>query len=508
MYGGRGEKTGNRVLNRATRTYRSPGSAIKPLSVYAPALEKGLITPASAMDDVPINFTYNKNGWPKNYYRNGSNPNGSGYKGRMSIVQAVEISNNTIPAQLIDMMTPEYSYSFLTANLGVTTIIKSMTTTSGNILSDIAGPAALSLGGLTKGMSVLELTAAYTPFANDGIYNKPRTYTQVLDSSGTVILENEPETRVAMTEKTAASVRNLMENVVYGKVGGATGTKARIDGIRTAGKTGTTSDDVDRWFVGFTPYYVGSVWFGYDKQQTVRNVSGNPALNLWKKVMDLVHEDLPDADFEEPEDFVSVSFCRDSGGIATEWCKADPRGNRVITQLMSAEDKPKNVCTIHQPVNVDSVTGMLATPYCPTENLKQVGLMQVSRSFPIGGIYVDDQQYTIPAPYVPPALPDDPIIGGITTPEEPAEGAAPAAATGAYNQYCTVHAHEVQQPEEPENPFPPEGGEWPPVGPGGDSEDEPGGDTPVTPPTETDPGTEPGGQGWENDPILGGTIPT
>ena len=346
------------------------------------------------MDDIPIDFKTNPNGWPKNYYTNSANPNHSGYYGRMSIIQAVEISNNTIPAQLIKELTPDKAYAFLTANLGITTLVKSQKTSSGKIISDIMGPASLSLGGLTKGISVLELTAAYCPFVNGGVYIKPRTYTKVVDSSGAVILENPQQTNTAMSQKTAASVLALLQNVVSGSSG--TGRKAKITGIATAGKTGTTTDDKDRWFVGLTPYYVGAVWFGYDMQQTVKNVGGNPALNLWKNVMASVHKPLKNREFSFPDDFTTVEFCRDSGQLATEWCKSDPRGSRVISFKMPADDKPTENCTLHVPVAVDTGTKMAATDGCPKSSVKTVGLVNVTRVFPIYGIHIDDEGYTAP----------------------------------------------------------------------------------------------------------------
>lgn len=445
MVGGRGEKTAARVLNRATSSLRSPGSAIKPLSVYAPAIEYGYIKLSSVFDDVPIDFTVNSRGWPKNYYTRSSNPNGSRYYGRMSVIKAVEISNNTIPAYLLNLITPSRAYAFLSTNLGVSTLVKSQTTSKGKVVSDISGLASLSLGGLTNGISVLELTAAYSSFVNDGIYISPRTYTKVVDASGTVILEKTQTTNVAMEKSTAASMVSLLENVVTGSSG--TGRNAKIKGIETAGKTGTTTDDVDRWFVGMTPYYVASVWFGYDKQQTV-NVSSNPALSLWKKVMDLVHEDLPNRSFEKPSNFVSVSFCEDSGCIATEWCKADPRGSRVKTFTMDKADKPTEYCTLHTPVTVCTDSNCIADEYCP--NTKKVGLLKITRSFPIAGIYVDDQQYTVAFD----------SKGNVISAEEAVRskdsGNYPALAVTtngiAYNSVCTLHSkpQEANVPEENE----------------------------------------------------------
>lgn len=429
MVGGRGEKEGKRVWNRATQSTRSPGSSIKPLSVYAPALEYGVITPTTVMDDTPKDFTVNPKGWPSNYYKNSANPNGSAYRGRMTISKAVEISNNTIPVEILQKMTPEKSFSFLNINLGIKTMVRELVTTNSKgkktVKTDIAY-APLALGGLTKGITPMQLCASYASFVNSGLYTQPRTYTKVTDSSGNVILEKKPVSNVAMKEKTAFYMRTLLQQVVNGSQG--TGAKAKIANIATAGKTGTTDDDVDRWFVGFTPYYVGTVWFGYDVQQEVKVPSayGNPALVLWKKVMDKVHEGLEPANFPVPEGYVKVSYCMDSGGIPSQWCQTDPRGNRIATAIVAREDMPKETCAIHVPVGYDTTTNRVATDFCPLESVKTVSLLNILRIFPIPGIHVDDQQYTVP---------------GLTAAGEGAYPAVPNAVKDgvAYNTICTEH---------------------------------------------------------------------
>ncbi len=284
LYGGRGEKTGNLVLNRATRTYRSPGSSIKPVSVYAPALEYGYITPTSVLDDVPKDFNISSSGWPKN------STNGRVWQGRMTVQKAVAVSNNTIPVDLVMQMGAQVAFDFAHDNMGLSTLVEERTETNKQgqtrVVSDVA-LSPMALGGLTDGVSVEEMCAAYATFANGGVYIEPHVYTKVYDSQGNVVLDNEPETHVAMSQKTADYMLDLLVNVVTGSQG--TGARAKIAGIETAGKTGTTDDDYDRWFAGFTPYYTGVVWFGYDRPQVVRGVSTNPALQIWKSVMEKVH---------------------------------------------------------------------------------------------------------------------------------------------------------------------------------------------------------------------------
>lgn len=476
LTGGRGEKTANRVWNRATQSKRQPGSVIKPLSVYAPALDYGIITMNSVFDDAPKSFDVKATGWPKN------STNGSVWAGRMSLMKAVEVSNNTVPVDILMTLTPERSFNFMTTNLGVTSLVKSQTTSSGKVQTDI-GLASLALGGLTKGMSPLEMTAAYSTFVNDGKYIEPRTYTKVLDSTGAVVLEKKQDMHNAMKKSTADYMLNLLQNVVTGPQG--TGRKAQIKGIATAGKTGTTTKDYDRWFVGLTPYYVGSVWFGYDENITVPSLSTNPALALWKAVMDPVHEDLENREFDSTEGMVKVSYCLDSGGIPTHNCSLDPRGGRVATVYMLPEDKPTSVCTMHKTVEVDKETFMIANEYCPEENRSTVALLDYKRLYPREGVRIKDQQYLLPYEAQDGLFPAVPFANS--------DGRPP------YNTLCTVHTEETILPEEPVDPdnplIPPE--VVPPDGeePGG------GGEVPGEGGETTPPGEEPGGgEPEENEP--------
>jgi penicillin-binding protein 1A len=339
MVGGRGEKQGNRVLNRATQSFRQPGSSIKPLTVYSPALDMGAITPYSIFDNTPLSVSGGKP-WPKN--ENGK------YTGRMTVEQAVDGSINAVAARVVDMITPERSFTFGSVNLGLTSLVRQQEK-GGKVYADVS-IAPLSLGGLTKGVSVEEMTAAYCAFDNKGFYTKPRTYTRVEDSNGKVVLDNKPKSVPAMKEKTAYYMNFLLQSAV--KQG--TGTPAQMKNMPVAGKTGTTNDNYDRWFMGYTPYYVGGVWFGFDEPQEIITVkSTNPALALWKLVMDKVHEGLPKKEFYQPTGLVNASYCLDSGLAPSSYCRMDPRGNRVATGLFYKEDVPSKVCDIHVPVNID-----------------------------------------------------------------------------------------------------------------------------------------------------------
>lgn len=251
LVGGRGEKTQNRILNRATKAQRPPGSSIKPISVYAPALDKGIITFGSPYDDAPLSFN-GTTPYPQNLPR--------GYNGLTPIHSAITTSKNTVAMRVLEDLTIDESYNFLTKKLHVGGVIDSLETTSGKIVTDKA-LAPLALGQLSYGLTVKDITAAYSIFVNNGVYAKSRLWLKVLDSAGNVILDNEPEYEIAISEQTASIMTHMLQNVVsYG-----TATAITLDNsVNVAGKTGTASNDFDRWFVGYTPYYVGGVWTGYD----------------------------------------------------------------------------------------------------------------------------------------------------------------------------------------------------------------------------------------------------
>lgn len=372
MRGGRGKKQGARILNRATQTKRPPGSSIKPISVYAPSIEYGLITPFSVDDDAPMTVL-NGTAYPKNETRT--------YSGRTNINEAVKQSINTVSMRTLDKLSIERSYNFLTANLGVKSLSK----------KGDKNLAPLALGQLTNGITALEMAAAYVPFANGGSYYEPRTYTKVVDSDGNVLIEKESTPTKAMSKKTAEYMTYMLENVVTG----GTGTYAKLDrGMPAAAKTGTSNNDEDRWFVGYTPYYVGAAWFGYDKPKYISK-SLSPALTVWKRVMNAAHKNLEVKNFEKSEDFKYVNVCQYSGLLPSESCKNDPRGNAVVAGYFHKDDVPRHTCDIHVDVEIDSVSSMLASQFCPTDIRKTVAFMDIERFFDIDGVIVSDEQYVL-----------------------------------------------------------------------------------------------------------------
>lgn len=275
LSGGTGEKTISYGLNRATGTTRPPGSSIKPIAVYGPAVEYGLISPSTLVldaDETHVQLAHTS-WYPKN------SPNT--YDGIITITTALQKSKNTVAAQIMDKLTPSASLEFLRSRLGVTSLIDSD-----------ADYAAMALGEPHYGITVREMAQAYTALANDGVFTYSRTYTMVKDRSGKIILDNQPQTIRAFSQETARTMTYMLNNAAtYG-----TGSESRLSNMPVAGKTGTTTSNRDRWFCGYTPYYTCAVWTGYDTPETM-SFSGNPATQIWQKVMSAIHADLPRKEF-------------------------------------------------------------------------------------------------------------------------------------------------------------------------------------------------------------------
>ncbi len=326
LCGGRGEKEGNRTLNRATQTLRQPGSTIKPISVYGPAVEYGLVTPGSIVNDAPIKFG---NWSPRNDDRS--------FRGRITVATALRGSRNVPAVKICDYLTARASFDFMQKNLHFDTLVD-YREDGEDAFTDVS-LAPIALGGLTDGVRVIDMCAAYCVFPNGGRYIKPSLYTKVLDSEGKVVLEHDTEGQIAISQTTSKDMVSMLTSAVEG----GTGTAARISGMRVAGKTGTTSSNRDRWFVGFTPYYVGAVWFGYDKPATLRGFSPNPAAVAWRKVMAPIHEGLENKPFfsDMDSDKVSIMVCEDSGLRATPACKS------LVGKMYDSKKVPKDRCKDH-----------------------------------------------------------------------------------------------------------------------------------------------------------------
>ncbi len=387
--GGVGEKTGSLVYNRATQAKRQPGSSIKPLSVYAPAIELGLVLPSSTIDDVP--FTYDEEtstAWPVNSYKY--------YNGLTTVAEAVRRSSNAAAVQLLDNLGLETSFNFLKENFGITTLIESRTTTSGTVQTDIAY-SPLALGGLTSGATNLEMTSAYAAFARGGTYTRGYFYTSVVSPDGTVLLSNDGSGTQAVSASTAYYITQMLEEVVES----GTGTAAKISGVSVAGKTGTTSNNYDRWFCGYTPYYTASVWSGYETNEQI-TTSTNVSAVTWQIIMSRIHATLPSADFETPGETVTVTVCKDSGLLPTSACKADQRGSRTTTAVFLVGDEPTTECTVHTYATVCTYSTLeggvyqLAGTSVSLAYTKTVSVLNINRDYNAIGVLPKDYLYTLP----------------------------------------------------------------------------------------------------------------
>lgn len=398
LVGGRGKKTASLTLNRATDTYRQPGSTFKPIAVYGPAINDFSLTLADTYVDQPI--TYEENGRPvRNAYGD--------YRGIMTIRDAIKYSCNTIAIQCFRDITPRLGYNYL-KKLGFERVTDHEVI-NGQVFDDAREPTAL--GGITNGVSTLELTAAYAAVANGGTYTKPIFYTKILDHNGNILLENTPETSQVYRESTAYLLTSAMESVVNEE--GGTGTALRLSHMPVAGKTGTTSATRDVWFAGFTPYYTCAVWAGYDTNEYLLDDCKNFHKTLWTKVMSRVHAELPYKDFEVPSNVQQATICAESGLLAGLGCTTK-------TEYFETSTIPTVRCTQHyvpptpEPTpepTVDPITGLYPDGTAPATPEGTPTTPDDSTTQPENGTTTPDNGTTTPVPT--PSVPDP----GTTTPD-------------------------------------------------------------------------------------------
>ena len=384
-----GEKTANRVQSYATSAKRPSGSTIKPLSVYAPALEEGKITYSTVFDDVPVKFIKTATGfktWPQNA--------NMVYRGLTNVNYALANSLNTVAVKVLDTVGTEKSFSFLQDTLHIDSLIEREPLSGGGYLTDKA-PAALALGQMNHGVTLREMTAAYTIFSDGGQYAAPRSYYKVYDSRGRELLSSTTDKEYAISSANACIMTKMLEHVI------STGTAKPItldNVIDVAGKTGTTQNNCDKWFIAYTPYCLCGVWYGYEYPVPIEEDEKNQYLDIWNDVMLDVHLNyyVPAGgirSFATDKDVVAVTFCRDSGLLMKPECYLDPRNNRAEVGYFVKGTEPKRYCTCHIGVDYDSVAGGVICDGEPHENTTRVGLVRINRSFPMQ-IYVTDAQYT------------------------------------------------------------------------------------------------------------------
>ncbi len=343
--GGRGEKLANRTLNRATDSTRQPGSVFKVLASFAPAIDLGLITPSTIIDDSPVTYPQFKYS-PKNWY--------GGFRGPSTVRAAIRDSMNVVTVKNLMNTGIETCFNYL-LNFGFE-----------HLVEKDKGPS-LALGGLTNGVTQVEVTTAYGAIANLGELNKPIFYTKVLDHNGDTLLENTIEPRQVLKKESAYALTNMMQDVVTK----GTGTKARFSKVKMpiAGKTGTTTNTRDLTFVGYTPYYVAGVWLGFDQPKTIKQDYGYH-MYLWRTVMEGIHKDLPFKEFDKTDSMNFTAICEVSGKRAVMGlCDNDINGSSVKQDMFVSGSQPTSYCNVHVSVSVDTTTNKRATPFCPADVL-------------------------------------------------------------------------------------------------------------------------------------------
>lgn len=331
--GGRGEKTSSRGFSYASDARRQPGSSIKPLATYGPAMDAGIATPDTTVYDRALIQDAEGNPWPMN---DGKYPTGRA----MTVKEGMTRSLNTISAQLLKQLTPQKSYEFMTQQLGFK-LVDSRTNEDGTVQSDI-DLAPLALGALTDGVTVREMAGGFSTFINDGVYGGTRTYTKVTDSEGNTIMENTPNTDKGFTNvRTAYYMLDCLQNVTaHGTAYGI-----QLDGVETGGKTGTTTSNTDIWFCGITPKYSGAVWVGYEHNYRLDGLYGRNAAEIWLAVMQKVHAGDSGLVFDShPQDFEEVTYCMDTGLLASGACRA---AGRAATGRFWKDKVPTETCS-HQ----------------------------------------------------------------------------------------------------------------------------------------------------------------
>ncbi|MBQ6994036.1 MAG: PBP1A family penicillin-binding protein [Lachnospiraceae bacterium] len=348
MVGGRGTKEASRTLNRATNTTRQPGSTFKTLSTYAPALDSAGLTLADVQNDAPYNYT---SGRPV------SNWWGREYRGLLSLRYGIAQSANIVAVKTMTQITPQLGFDYL-LNFGFTTLVDRRVEKDGTVVSDIGQP--LALGGITDGVTNMELNAAYAAIANQGNYVKPKLYTKIVDHNGNVLIDNTtPVKKQVIKETTAWLLTNAMEDVVNGR---GTGGSANFGNMAIAGKTGTTTDYKDVWFSGYTPYYTATVWTGYDNNVSLKSsAEKNLSKTLWKQVMGKIHENLEYRSFPMASGIVTAAVCSKSGKLPIQGvCDGC-----VITEYFAEGTVPTTTCDVHYFSNICAYSGLTATEECP-----------------------------------------------------------------------------------------------------------------------------------------------
>ena len=386
--GGVGDNKGHDDYNRATQAKLQPGSSIKPLTIYAPAFELGVITPASVVKDLPYQYNEVKEddkkeedkeeedeeepkkviGYPKNSTHD--------YSYSSTILNAVANSVNAAAVDTLAYMVGlNTGFQFAKDKFGLEYLTERYVNSAGTVFSDV-NFSPLALGAPTIGVTVRQMSNAYSTFANGGVYREARTFTKVYNSDGKVVLYNDQESERILSEKAVNYMNYCLDAVVSDY---ATGGAADIKGQHVGGKTGSTMSDKDRWFCGFTDYYTAAVWCGYDVPEVISLTGANkrnPACRLFQKVLAPLHEGKKAVPLYDDSEFVQVGICLDSGKLASTACASDVRGSRISYVMCHVDDVPKKTCDKH--TTVSYCTNGVANEYC--HHFESVNMVTFTKS--------------------------------------------------------------------------------------------------------------------------------
>lgn len=385
IVGGRGKQP-FRSINRAVDTAfaRQPGSAMKPIAVFAPAFDLGY-APSSVFDDAPFTPEESKlaPGWPLG----GPHNYDDRYRGLMNIRDGARWSSNLVAAKLMLKIGPDTSTQYI-KNFGISTLVL---TGSNNDTG-----AAKALGGLTKGVTPIEMSGAYGALGNGGMHVQPVVYSKVLDREGNVLIEKKPEKHQVVSPQAAYMTIDVLKGVINGGTGSAVRSKGMFTSMPSAGKTGTTEKHADSYFAGLTPYYSGIIWMGHDKPSISLNLTSADTAWMWGDIMRQVHQGLAVKGFYRPDGIIEAEVCKDSGKLATDLCRKDPRGDRLITDIFMEGKVPQDSCDVHVVVRINTLTGKIAGRFTFPLFVKES--VYIRRPYTVDSS-VEDSIYQIPPEY-------------------------------------------------------------------------------------------------------------
>lgn len=380
-----GEKKGNRLLNHALAPH-TPASTLKPLALYAPMIDEGIINSATVFDDTPISYVGNRSeggGYPRN--------SPDVYQGLITVKDAIALSKNTVAVKLCKKYGAKRAFDGLKIRFGFDTLVENQV--RGNQKYTDAALSPMAMGQLTDGVSLRELTSAFGSFPSNGIYNEAYSYSKVVDMDGAVILENDNAGRRVFSRETAEVMNTLLEGVVeYGTAKHIT-LKEIVD---CAGKTGTSSGNKDKLFVGYTPYLAAGIWCGYDRSDRGVYSLSKTHLEIWDEVMHILHERALSGEYTREfsrDGLVNCAFCKDSGKLCDTACDFDPRGNRVDYAYFTQNNKPDGKCQRHVLCGYDTVSKGIAHKSCPREYIAPVALLDIPERAFDGQIEISDAEF-------------------------------------------------------------------------------------------------------------------